>query len=376
MTSPSFALRLAPFLIAVLAAACTEETGQAQFGVPEVNVVTLKPQAVTLTRELPGRTRPFAIAEVRPQVTGIIRERLFTEGSDVKAGDPLYQLDDAIYRATFNSARASLARAEALVDVARLNARRAEELIKSKAISEQEYQNLLARRSETEADVDVAKAQLASAKVQLEYARIRSPIAGIAGRSSVTEGALVTADQPSLLTTVQQLDPIYVDVTQSSSELLKLRRQVSESALREAQKLPVAILLEDGEQYAYEGELAFSEVAVDPATGGVALRIVVPNPDHILLPGMYVRALITTAVLEDGILVPQQGIARDAKGDASAMVVNGDGVVERRPVVVSDTFEGNWLVKDGLHPGDRVVVAGLQKIAPGAEVHVTDITGD
>jgi membrane fusion protein (multidrug efflux system) len=342
----------------------------------EVSVVTLSAEPVTLTRELPGRTRPYLIAEVRPQVTGIVRERLFTEGSQVEAGEPLYQLDDAVYRTTYNSARASLARAEASVEVARLNAERAEELIKVNAVSQQEYQNLLAARSEAEADVDVAKAQVASARVQLDYARIVAPIAGITGKSTVTKGALVTAGQANLLTTVQQLDPMYVDLTQSASELLNLRRELSANAIQEAAKYPVTILLEDGNRFDQEGELLFSDVAVDPGTGSVAFRVLVPNPDHELLPGMYVRALVSKARIDDAILVPQQAISRDARGQAVAMVVGENDTVEARIVSVTDTIDDKWLVADGLAAGDRVVVSGLQKIQNGSKVRIVPASAD
>tara|TARA_R110002049_G_scaffold20717_12_gene75959 strand:- start:7806 stop:8858 length:1053 start_codon:yes stop_codon:yes gene_type:complete len=341
-----------------------------QQGTPAVSVVTLSSEPVTLTRELPGRTRAYAIAEVRPQVTGIVRERLFTEGGRVAAGDVLYQLDDATYRADYNSAQASLARAEALAEIARLDAGRAEELIKTKVISQQEYQNLMAARREAEADVAVAKAQLASAKVQLDYARITSPISGIIGKSAVTQGALVTAGQASMLTRVQQLDPMYVDLTQSASELLQLRRDLNASALREAEKIPVTILLEDGSRYAHEGELLFSDAAVDPTTGSVAMSVLVPNPEQTLLPGMYVRALVSLAILDDAILVPQQGVSRDAKGRPYAMLVGADETVEQRNIEVRDTIGDKWLVSSGLDAGDRVVVEGLQKIRPGDTVQV------
>lgn len=341
---------------------------------PEVSVVTLKTEPVVLKRELPGRTRAFAIAEVRPQVTGIVRERLFTEGSQVQAGDPLYQLDDAIYRAAYNSAKANLARADALVEVSRLNAERAEELIKTNAVSRQEYQNLMAARSAAEAEVGVARAQLENAKVRLDYARIVSPIDGVTGRSTVTQGALVTADQASFLTTVQQLDPMYVDITQSASEILQLRRELSKSAFLQAEKIPVTILFADGTPLGRQGEVTFADVTVEPATGSIAAHIVVPNPEHELLPGMYVRAQVSTAIIEDGLLVPQQGITRNPKGEAIAMVVAADDTVERRTVDVSITLDGNWLVRDGLAAGDRVVVEGLQKIMPGRKVTITDRT--
>lgn len=342
---------------------------------PAVSVVTLAAESVTLTRELPGRTRPFAIAEVRPQVTGIVRERLFTEGSRVEAGQPLYQLDDATYRAAYNSAKAVLARAEALAEVSRLNAERAEELIKTNAVSKQEYQNLVAARSQAEADVNVAKAALAAAKVRLDYARIESPIAGLVGKSSVTRGALVTADQDNMLTRVQQLDPMYVDLVQSASEILKLRRELSVNAIREAEKIPVTILFEDGSRFEHAGELLFSDVAVDPMTGSVELSVLVPNPGHMLLPGMYVRAAVSKAILENALLVPQQAISRDPKGRAVAMLVNDDNIIEQQVVNVGDAIGDKWLVIDGLKAGDRVVVAGLQKVQPGDAVTAEPVSG-
>jgi membrane fusion protein (multidrug efflux system) len=305
------------------------------------------------------------IAEVRPQVTGIVRERLFEEGSHVEQGQPLYQLDDATYRAEFQSAEASVARAEAAVEVARLNAGRAEGLRKSNAISDQDYQNLLAVRRQAEADLEFARAQLETARVRLDFARIQSPISGRAGRSTVTAGALVTADQPTALTTIQQLDPIYVDVQQSATEILALRRQLSETALRRAEDIPVSIVLDDGTRLAHEGILTFEDVAVDPATGSVAMRVVVPNPDFGLLPGMYVRAVVSNAIIDDALLVPQRGITHDARGRAVAMLLNDEGIVEERVVSIGDAIGSDWLVEDGLAAGDRVIVEGLQKIRVG-----------
>jgi len=336
-----------------------------------VSVVELKTEQVALRRELPGRTRAYVIAEVRPQVTGIVRERLFTEGSQVEAGEQLYQLDDATYRADVESARATVARAETALELARLDAQRADELRGTKAISEQEHDRLLATHRLAQADLEVARARLRSAAVRLDYARVRSPIAGRVGKSTVTQGALVTADQAAALTVVQQLDPIYVDVTQSASELLSLRRALSASAIQEAEGIPVRILLDDGSEYAEEGELTFSDVAVDPMTGSVAMRIIVPNPDRLLLPGMYVRAVVSNAVLQEGLLVPQQGITRNANGQAMAMVVGADDTVEARTVDVSNTIGDRWLVRAGLAAGDRVIVEGLQKIRPGARVQAT-----
>jgi len=358
----------------LLLAACAEEQPQPGQGMPAVSVVTLRAESVTLTRQLPGRTHAYVIAEVRPQVTGLIRERLFTEGSLVNEGDPLYQLDDATYRAAHNSARAALARAEAAAEVARLDAARAEELVKVNAISKQEYENLVAAWRQAEADVGVAEAQLAASAVELGYARITSPISGRIGKSAVTQGALVTADQAMPLATVQQLDPIYVDLVRSASELFELRREIEGGNARVADGVPVTIILEDGTEYPHDGELAFSDVAVDPMTGSYALRVIVDNPDHVLMPGMYVRAVITTATMQRGLLVPQIAVARDAKGNASAMLVTSDGTIEKRDISVSRTIGDDWLVSDGLSDGDRVVVAGLQKIQPGMQVNVTENT--
>jgi membrane fusion protein, multidrug efflux system len=367
----NFLALLLPLFVASLAGCGEEPEAVPEMPAPAVSVVTLVPERVTLTRELPGRTRPLLIAEVRPQVTGIIRERLFEEGSYVEAGEALYQLDDATYRAAFQSAEALLARAEAALDIARLNASRAEELIKTDAISDQEYRNLQAMGRQAEADVAVANAQLQDARVRLDYARIRAPISGRVGISNVTAGALVTADQPTPLTIVQQLDPIYVDVTQSASELTALRRQLSATALALADEIPVSILLDDGSEYAHDGTLTFEDVAVDPTTGSVAMRIVVPNPDSLLLPGMYVRAQIGNAVLDNALLVPQQGIARDPKGQAFAMVLSDEDIVEQRPVEMYQAIGDKWLVKNGLEAGERVIVEGLQKIRAGEPAQVT-----
>ena len=339
---------------------------------PEVGVVTLKAQSVTLTRELPGRTNPYLVAEVRPQATGIVKERLFTEGGSVKAGQPLYQLDDALYRAEVAAAKASLARAQATRDTAALNARRSAELVKIDAVSRQDDEVAQAALKQAEADVAATKAALDRAEINLAYARISSPISGRIGKSAVTPGALVTANQAAALATVQALDPIYVDVTQSSSELLELRKQLAAGRLKTARDLPVEIVLEDGTRHRQPGKLAFSEATVDPDTGSYTLRVVVPNPDQVLLPGIYVRAIIGGGVREGAILVPQRGIARDPKGNASAMLLNAEGKVEARPVKVSRTLGDQWLVEEGLAAGDRVIVEGLQKIAPGMPAKVAE----
>lgn len=338
----------------------------------QVTVVTLKPKAVTLTRELPGRTSAFLVAEVRPQVDGIVKQRLYTEGSVVKAGQPLYQLDDAAYRADHASAEAALARARATLGTARVNAKRSAELVAINAVSRQEDENATAALKQAEADVAAAEAAVQRAAVTLGYTRITAPIGGRIGKSSVTQGALVTAKQEAPLATVQQLDPIFVDLTQSSAELLSLRKALLAGQAESAENLPVTILLEDGTRYAHAGKLAFVDVTVDPTTGSYLLRVVVPNPEHVLLPGMYVRALVGRSVRQDALLVPQRGVTRDPKGHTTAMVVGADGKVEPRAVEVSQAVGDQWLVEGGLVAGDRVIVAGLQKIRPGAPVAPTE----
>jgi membrane fusion protein (multidrug efflux system) len=361
---------LVALLLAAALAGCNEAPSQAPQTPPpppEVGVVTLRAETVTLTRELPGRTTPSLVAEVRPQVGGIVQSRLFSEGGRVKAGQPLYQIDDAIYRADQASARAALGRAQATLNSARQNAARATELAKIDAVSKQDHENAIAALRQAEADVAAAQATLDRGDVILGHARITSPITGRIGKSTVTQGALVTANQTAPLATVQQLDPIYVDVTQSSAELLELRRQLAAGRLEQARDLPVSIVLEDGSRYPQQGRLSFADVSVDPATGSFLLRVVVPNPREVLLPGMYVRAVLAMGVRHDAVLAPQQGIARDPKGNTSAMVVE-DGKVAVRPVRVSQAIGDRWLVEEGLRPGDQVIVEGLQKIRPGIPV--------
>lgn len=338
-----------------------------------VTVVTLKAAPVTLTRELPARTNAYLIAEVRPQVSGIVQKRLFTEGGVVEAGQPLYQIDDSSYQAEYASARASLARAEATLNSARLNAARSAELAKVDAVSQQDSENATAALLQAEADVKLAQASVRSSGIVLDYARIVSPISGRIGKSSVTQGALVTANQADALATVQQLDPIYVDATASSTELLALRRELAAGTLTSAvRSVPVAIVLEDGSTYAHGGKLTFADVTVDPTTGTFLLRVLVPNPDHLLMPGMYVRAVFSIGTRENAILVPQQGIARDPKGKTTALVVGADNKVVLREVQVSRTIGSQWLIEGGLAAGDRVIVQGVQKVRPGSLVQVTE----
>ncbi|MBY4599597.1 efflux RND transporter periplasmic adaptor subunit [bacterium BD-1] len=355
-----------------LLAACGGEAAPPAMPTPEVTVVTLKAQPVPLTRELAGRTVPFLVAEVRPQATGIVKQRLFEEGGLVKAGEVLYQLDDATYRAARDAAAANLARAKASATSARLAAERSTELVAAKLVSQQDHERTVAAAAEAQADVAAYQAALQSAEVNLGYTRIVAPISGRAGKSSVTQGALVTANQETPLVTVQQLDPIYVDLAQSSSELLQLRRDMEAGKVEAAEGVAAKILLEDGTPYAEPGRLEFTDVTVDPSTGSYALRVRVPNPGNLLLPGMYVRAVVELGTRPDGVLAPQQGISRDPKGNATALVVTPEGKVEARVVQASRTIGDQWLVDAGLAAGDRVIVEGLQKVQPGGNAKAVE----
>lgn len=338
-------------------------------GPPEVGVVIIQTQRAALTTELPGRTAPHLIAEVRPQVSGIIQKRLFTEGADVKAGQVLYQIDPAVYQATLESAKATLARAEATLVTVRLKAQRYQDLVKSKGVSQQENDDAQAALKQSEAEVAYNRALVEKARIDLTYTRVTAPISGRIGRSTVTDGALVTANQPAALATVQQLDPMYVDVTQSSAELLRLKRSLAGGLLKSgAGQAQVRLLLEDGSPYPESGALKFSEVTVDQSTGSITLRAIFPNPKQTLLPGMFVRALLEEGINEQAILVPQRGITRNPAGNAMAMVVGAEEKVEPRVVKAERTVGENWLVSDGLKPGDRVILEGIQRARPGTPV--------
>ena len=338
----------------------------------EVAVEVVTPQKVLYTTELAGRTSAFQIAEVRPQVSGIIQKRLFEEGADVKAGDTLYQIDPAVYRANLDSAKATLARAEANVTPAGLKMKRFKDLVNISAVSRQEYEDAEAAYKQALADVGVNKAAVENARIRLEYTRVTSPISGRISRSMVTPGALVTENQATPLTTVQQLDPVYVDVTQSSTEVLRLKRSLESGKLQRADEghAAVRLLLEDGSEYAYPGTLQFTEVSVDESTGMVTLRAIFPNPKQDLLPGVYVRAILNEGVDEQAILLPQRALVRDAKGNPTAYVVNAENKVEVRPLKVGRTQGAFWIVLDGLKAGDKVIVEGFQKIRPGVPVRI------
>jgi membrane fusion protein (multidrug efflux system) len=409
------------FAAALLATAglagCDRPQAAQQPPLPEVAVMTIEPQRVELTAKLPGRTAGYLVAEIRPQVNGLIQERLFTEGAQVKAGDVLYQIDPAPYQAAFDNAKANLQAAKKAADQARaaldassaslqrhrstlalakINLQRYETLVKTQAISAMQ-------RDQAATDVDVAEASLRSAEAQVEsnreavgaaeaaiqqaeaaletarinlgYTKIVAPISGRIGRSAVTEGAIVTAYQALPLATIQQFDPIFVDVPQSTVELNRLRRRLAQGELKANDTRQVTILLEDGTPYPQPGTLEFRDITVDPTTGSVILRIVVPNPDGILLPGMFVHAVISEGINERAILVPQQAVSRDPKGNPYALVVDSEGKTQRRQISTERTLGDKWLVASGLTAGDRVVVEGMQRIRqPGQPVKVVPLT--
>lgn len=344
---------------------------------PEVGVVTLKTEPLQITTELPGRTVAYRIAEVRPQVSGIILKRNFVEGSDIEAGVSLYQIDPATYQATYDSAKGDLAKAQAAANIAELTVKRYQKLLGTQYISKQEYDQALADAQQATAAVVAAKAAVETARINLAYTKVTSPISGRIGKSSVTEGALVQNGQASALATVQQLDPIYVDVTQSSNDFLRLKQELANGSLKQENgKAKVDLVTSDGIKFPQSGTLEFSDVTVDQTTGSITLRAIFPNPDHTLLPGMFVRARLQEGTKPTALLVPQQGVTRTPRGDATVLVVGADNKVETRQIVASQAIGDKWLVTDGLKAGDRVVVSGLQKVRPGAQVKVQEITAD
>ncbi|MBM4284935.1 MAG: efflux RND transporter periplasmic adaptor subunit [Deltaproteobacteria bacterium] len=338
--------------------------------VPEVAVVTIEPRQVELSTELPGRTSAYLVAEIRPQVNGIIKKRLFREGSDVKSGQLLYQIDPAPFQVALDSARASLGKAQANLPSIRLKAERYKELLTDKAVSRQDYDDAAAAVQQVQAEIAYWKSAVEAARINLGYTRVTAPISGRIGKSSVTDGALVTAYQALALATIQQLDPLYVDVTQSSAELLRLKRHLEAGRLSadDANARKVRLLLEDGSVYPQEGTLQFRDITVDPTTGSFTLRIVVPNPQHLLLPGMFVRAVVQEGIAEKAILIPQQGVSRTPKGEPYALIVDEAGKVQQRRLTLNRALDDQWLVSSGLSPGDRVIVEGMLNVRPGAAV--------
>lgn len=402
-------------LVALFLSGCNRGQKSPPPPVPEVSTVTVRPQRVVLTTELPGRTSAYLVAEIRPQVSGLVQKRLFTEGSDVKAGDVLYQIDPALFKAAVDSATANLdvvrktadraraalaaskanvARQKATLDLARINRRRMEDLFKDNAVSASDRDRAVTNADVAKAALQMAEAQVGSdraavtaagaaikqaqaaietARINLGYTKITAPISGRTGKSRVTDGAIVTAYQPVALATIQQLDPIYVDVPQSTTELLRLKHRLGDDHLNHdgANQNKVRLILEDGTMYPLEGILQFRDVTVDPTTGSVILRIVVPNPQDVLLPGMFVRAIVKEGVNNQAILIPQEAVSRDHRGNPLAMIVDASGKVQARALTLGPAIGDQWLVSSGLAPGDQVIVEGLQRIRPGTMVKVS-----
>jgi membrane fusion protein (multidrug efflux system) len=358
-------------LLLALAGCQKEQQNRADPRVPiEVTVVELAPSNVRLTTELPGRAVAFRQAEVRPQVSGIVQKRLFEEGSQVEAGQQLYQINAERYDAAARTAKANLAKAKANAQTAKAREQRYKDLLAQKAISRQNYEDALVTASQAEADMAVSEAALATAQIDLEYTKVLAPISGRIGKSSVTEGSLVSAQQAGVLATINQLDPIYVDLAQPAKRILDLRRQVMSGALSNSKEsASVRLILEDGTAYSHVGELQFAEMSVNESTGSVVVRALFANPDHLLLPGMFVRAEIQEGVRNQALLVPQRGVTRNREGNATAMVVTTENKVEQRTLTATRAVGSQWLVEKGLAAGDRVIVAGQQKVAPGATVN-------
>ena len=357
---------------------CDDQQNQQQGAqAPEVGIVTLKSEPLQITTELPGRTLAYRIAEVRPQVSGIILKRNFKEGSNVEAGVSLYQIDPAPYQASYESAKGDLAQAQAQANIAQVTLNRYKKLLGTQYISQQDYDDAQAQAQQTSAAVVAAKAAVETARINLAYTKVTSPISGRIGKSSVTEGALVTNGQSNALATVQQLDPIYVDVTQSSNDFLRLKQELENGTLKQENgKAKVELVTNDGNKYSQSGTLEFSDVSVDQTTGSITLRAIFPNPDMTLLPGMFVRAKLEEGIRPDAILVPQQGVARTPRGDATVMVVGEGDKVEVRQITAAQAIGDKWLVTDGLKTGDRVIITGLQKVRPGAQVKVQEVSSD
>jgi membrane fusion protein (multidrug efflux system) len=359
----------------LLVAGCEKKNTQSarQAPTPVVSVVTVQPQAVTLTVELPGRTSAYRIAEIRPQVNGLIQKRLFTEGTVVNAGDILYQIDPAPFEAALQNAKAALIRSKASLPAVQSRAGRYKELLAEKAVSQQDYDDALSALQQAEADIKYWQAILETAQINLAYTKITAPISGRIGISNVTEGAIATAYQPVALATIQQLDPIYVDVTQSTTQQMRIKQLFADGQLNPDGKnqKKVEVIMADNSEYPDEGTLQFSDITVDPSTGSVLLRVVVPNPDGSLLPGMYVRARMVEGINNQAILVPQQGVSRDPKGNPLALVIESEDTVGQRMLTIDRAIGDKWLVSSGLTAGDKVIVEGLQNVRPGMSVNVT-----
>ncbi|HCR3984397.1 TPA: efflux RND transporter periplasmic adaptor subunit [Kluyvera ascorbata] len=373
MTSHARVTLLSSLIISAALLSGCDNSGdqQAHAPMPQVTVHVVNNAPLSIITELPGRTSAFRVAEVRPQVSGIILKRNFVEGSDVEAGQSLYQIDPATYQAAYDSAKGDESKAEAAAAIAHLTVKRYVPLLGTKYISQQDYDQAVATARQADADVMAAKAAVESARINLAYTKVTSPITGRIGKSSVTEGALVTNGQSNAMATVQQLDPIYVDVTQSSSDFMRLKQ---ESLQQGSDAKSVQLVMENGQPYALKGSLQFSDVTVDESTGSITLRAIFPNPQHTLLPGMFVRARIDEGVNPSAMLVPQQGVTRTPRGDATVLLVNDKNQVETRNVVAAQAVGDQWLITSGLKAGDKVIVSGLQKVRPGVTVKAEEDT--
>ncbi len=357
--------------------ACSRSAAPPPAAPPQVATVTVARQSLALTTELPGRTAPYRIAEIRPQVNGLIQKRLFTEGAEVQEGQALYQIDPAPFQAALDNAKAALGRAEANLPAIQSRVNRYRQALAEKAVSQQDFDDAEAALKQAEADVQYYRAMVETARINLNYATVVSPISGRIGASTVTDGAIVTAYQPVSLATIQQLDPIYVDVTQSSTDLLRLQRRLQEGQLRRGgtNASDVELILPDGTKYPLTGKLQFRDVSVDPTTASVTLRMVFPNPDGVLLPGMFVRAVVKEGENDDAILIPQQTVARDPKGNPFVLLVDANGKVEQRKLTLDRAIKDQWLVSSGLAPGDRVIAEGMQKVRAGVAVKEVPLAG-
>lgn len=349
---------------------CGKKTTGPQNIAPEVSIVTIQSKPVVITTELAGRTSANLVAEVRPQVGGIIQKRLFTEGADVKVGQVLFKIDPALYQAALDNAKAALSRSEANLPAIRLKADRLRELLADKAVSQQDYDDAAAALKQTQADIQYWQATVETARINLKYTAITAPISGRIGKSNVTEGALVTAQQPTVLATIQRLDPMYVDVPQSTAEVLRLRRGLKEGRLDQsgADQKKVQLIMEDGTAYPLAGTLQFRDVTVDPTTGSVIIRLIFPNHNGVLLPGMFVRAVVQEGVNNQAILIPQQAVSRDPRGNPLTLIVDAQSNVQIRMLTLDRAIGDQWLVSSGLAPGERVIIEGMQKVKPGAPV--------
>ena len=377
-TPRTFVLRAAALFAVLALSACSEETEKPRSGAPavkpEVSTMVLHPTSVAMTAQLPGRTNASLIAEVRPQVSGIIRARNFQEGGSVKEGDILYEIDPAAYQAAYDSQLAAVQKAEGVLPSAQAKLDRYRGLSRTDAVSQQDFDTAQSEFLQAQADVASAKAALESARINLDYTKIRAPIAGRVGASSVTVGALVTADQTTALTTIRQIDPINVDITQSSANLLKLRRSIEEGRLKTTgANVSVRLTLEDGSDYDQTGRIEFLDAAVNETTGSVTVRAEFPNAEQLLLPGVYVRATIQEGIRPNSFLVPQRAVTRNTKGEPTALFVNGEGKVELRVLTVERSIGNSWLVSQGIADAERVVVEGGQRVRPGQEVTATNV---